>query len=160
MHGIAVETRRRTIVLRPLRNGDTETVAAVFSQLGPESQRLRFGMTGLPRDLASLARVDGRRHVVVAYAGRDPVAIGHLAVGADRHVGEIAVAVADDWQRAGIGSALVRELTDLAVAAGITHIRAVVKLENRASLSLVRRAFRVLTQRIEGGELHVLAPTT
>jgi ribosomal protein S18 acetylase RimI-like enzyme len=158
MHGTLVETRRGPIVIRPLRPGDTETVAAVLAQLGAESRRLRFG-TGLPA-LEPLARVDGRRHVLVACARNEPIAIAHLAVDADPSIAEIAVAVADDWQDAGVGSALLRELTDLAAAAGITHIRAIVRLENRASLSLLRRLTGVVTRRIEGPELHVLATTT
>ena len=73
---------------------------------------------------------------------------------------EIAVAVADDWQDAGVGSALLRELNDVAVAAGVTHIRAIVRLENRASISLLRRLRGVVTRRVEGPELHVLATTS
>jgi acetyltransferase len=145
------------ITIRPLRNGDTATVAAVLDRLGSESLRLRFGTTVRPASLGALARVDGRRHVIVAYHGREPVALGHLTREDDPALAEIAVAVADYWQHAGIGSAVVRELTAIAAAAGITHIRAVVKLENQPSLSLLRRAFRVMTRRIEGAELHVLA---
>lgn len=157
MYGTVVETQRGSIAIRPLRPGDTETVAAVLARLGTESLRLRFG-TGVPA-LEPLARVDGRRHVLVACARREPIAIAHLAVEADPAVGEIAVAVADDWQDAGVGSALLQELTDVARAAGITHIRAVVRLENRASLSLLRRLRGVVTRRVEGAELHVLATT-
>jgi N-acetylglutamate synthase-like GNAT family acetyltransferase len=147
------------ITVRALRNRDTNTVDAVLRRLGPESLRLRFGISIRPRELDALARVDGRQHVLVAYDGGRPIALAHLSRDDDPRVAEIAVAVADDWQQAGVGTALLRELTALAAAVGITHVRAVVKLENRPSLSLVRRALRVVTRRIEGGELHVLALT-
>ena len=48
MQGIAVSTRRGTVTIRPLRNGDVETVAAVLAALSDESRRLRFGTTTLP----------------------------------------------------------------------------------------------------------------
>jgi len=158
MHGTAVETRRGPIVIRRLHNGDTETVAAILARLGAESLRLRFGTAFPP--LEPLARVDGRRHVLVARARREPIAIAHLVCEDDLSVAEIAVAVADDWQDAGVGSALLQELNDVAVAAGITHIRAIVRLENRASISLLRRLRGVVTRRVEGPELHVLATTS
>ncbi len=61
------------ITIRPLRNGDTETVAALFGRLGPESRRARFGAAKprlSPAELAELARVDATHHVLVATVGR------------------------------------------------------------------------------------------
>ena len=69
----------RGITIRPLRNGDVETVAAVFSQLGSASRARRF-CGAKPRlsdaDLALLARVDATHHVLVAYVGDDPAPAG------------------------------------------------------------------------------------
>ncbi len=163
MHGIAVETRKGPVTVRPLRNGDAETVRAVFDQLGPDSRRLRFGTTAQPasHELGVLARVDGRRHVLVAHGAGRPIGVAHLARdAADRTVAEVAIAVADDWQSVGVGSELLRLLTMDAAAAGILHIRAVMKLENRRSLSLLRRTTRIVSRRIEAGELHLVAATS
>src|SRR5262249_42069362 len=49
------------ITIRPLRNGDTETVSCVFERLGEESRRRRFGGAKpalSESELAQLARVD------------------------------------------------------------------------------------------------------
>src|SRR3954451_17124143 len=67
------------VVIRPLRNGDAETVVAVFKRLGPESGRRRFGgaKTHLSRvQLELLACVDAGHHVLVAYAVGDPQPAG------------------------------------------------------------------------------------
>jgi L-amino acid N-acyltransferase YncA len=159
MQGIALETRRGIVTIRPLRNGDIETVGAVFAELSSESRRLRFGSTALPgRDgLELLARVDESRHVLVAYAEGRAIGIAHLALEGDRSIAEIAVAVADEWQRSGVGGELLRLMTSDAVVLGVRHIRAVMRLENRASLSLTRRVLRVVSRRVEGGELELVA---
>src|SRR5579872_4643328 len=63
------------VTIRPLRNGDTETVATVFGRLGDESRTRRFAGPK-PRlsgpELQQLARVDGTHHVLVAYVAGDP----------------------------------------------------------------------------------------
>jgi ribosomal protein S18 acetylase RimI-like enzyme len=158
MQAIAVDTRRGCVTIRSLRNGDVATVRSFFERLGPESRRLRFGSNA--DALATLARVDGRRHVLVAYRGGETVGIAHLALDDDRQGAEIAIAVADAWQRAGVGSELLRLLTADAAAAGIRHVRAVVRLENRGSLSLARKAARIVARRVEGGEVQLVAATT
>jgi L-amino acid N-acyltransferase YncA len=159
MQGIAVETRRGVVTIRPLRNGDVETVQAVLAALSSESRRLRFGSTSLPaRDgLEALAQVGTSRHVLVAYGDRRPIGIAHLALEKAGGVAEIAVAVVDEWQRAGIGSELLRLMTSDAALLGVRHIRAIVRLENRASISMVRRVLRIVSRRVEGGELELVA---
>src|SRR5512132_4014267 len=67
------------ITIRRLRDGDTETVAALFARLGSRSRERRF-CGAKPRllepELAALARVDGQHHVLVAYADGDPLPAG------------------------------------------------------------------------------------
>ncbi len=128
------------ITVRPLRPGDGETVQAVFDRLDPLSRRLRFGGAKnvlLPSDLELLARVDANHHVLVAYVGDEPVGIARLA--REGRVGEVAFAVADDWQHRGIGTVLIERLAEDARAAGIESFRADVAPGNAASLALLRR---------------------
>ena len=135
------------------------TVQAVFDGLGERSRRLRFGYsktTLTPADLERLARVDGRHHVLVAYAQGQPVGIARLARLQDPAAAEIAYAVVDGWQRLGIGTALTKLLAADASAIGITHLHATIQAENRASLTLMQRATTVVSRRIEAGELHVV----
>src|SRR5436305_11508672 len=70
MHSLYVDG----VSIRPLRNGDTETVATVFARLSDESRRRRFGgpkprLSGT--ELEALARVDAEHHVLVAYVDGD-----------------------------------------------------------------------------------------
>ncbi len=148
------------LVIRPLRNGDVETVTAVFERLGETSRRMRFNGPK-PRlsdlELEHLATVDETRHVLVGYlAGHArPIAIARLV--RDGSSAEIAFEVADEHQKRGIGSALTAELVADARAAGITEVTALVASENTAAVSLLRRVLGRLDVRFEGTELSVRA---
>src|SRR6476661_5148596 len=62
----------------------------------------------------------------------------------------IAFAVADEYQRRGIGSALTAELIADARASGVTEVTALVASDNAAALALLRRILTVLDVRFEG----------
>jgi ribosomal protein S18 acetylase RimI-like enzyme len=149
-----------TLLVRPLRRGDVDTVTAVFERLGEESRRRRFNgpkpCLG-EKELRWLAAVDSRHHALVAYVDGDPrpVALARL-VRAGRSA-EIAFEVADEHQRRGIGSALTAELIADARAAGITEVTALVASDNPAAMALLRRILRALDVRVEGPELRIRA---
>jgi hypothetical protein len=150
----------RVILVRPLANGDVESVLAVFEGLGERSRRMRFNGPKprlSPVELEQLAAVDATRHVLVAYLEGDerPVAIARLV--RDGVSAEIAFAVADEHHRLGIGSALTAELLADARAAGITEVTALVAAENEAAMSLLRCVVSRLEVRFEGPELSVRA---
>ena len=147
----------RGITVRPLRNGDTEVVQAVFDRLGPQSRRLRFGgaKNVLTRaDLDQLARVDGDHHVLVAWLDREPVGIARLV--RDGDVADVAFAVVDSLQGNGVGSVLSQRLAEDARAAGIKTLRATMSAENRASLALMRRMTDDLKLRYAAGQMEVV----
>jgi acetyltransferase len=129
------------VTIRPLRNGETGAVQAVFDRLGPRSRLLRFGgaKTALSvGDLEQLARVDGNHHVLVAVVGAEPVGIARLV--RDGASAEVAVEVADEWQGRRVGTILMARLAADARAAGIEHLHAYVQSHNVASRALLRRA--------------------
>lgn len=148
------------LVVRPLVDGDVETVRAVFERLGERSRRARFNGPKpqlSPAELEHLAAVDATRHVLVGYLEGDdrPVAIARLV--RDGSSAEVAFEVADEHQQRGIGSALTAELLADARAAGITEITALVSSDNSAAVSLLRRLLGRLEVRFEGPELSVRA---
>ena len=146
----------RGITIRPLRNGETRAVQAVFDRLGSRSRLLRFGgaKTVLTeRDLGQLALVDGDHHVLVALAEGEPIGIARLV--RDGNGADVAFAVADEWQNLGVGSILADRLACDARAAGIERLRATMQAENRASLALMKRMTRGLQTRIVSGQLEV-----
>jgi ribosomal protein S18 acetylase RimI-like enzyme len=149
-----------TLVVRPLRDGDVETVLAVFDRLSDDSRRARFHGPK-PRltvaDLDQLSRVDESHHALVAYVDGDPrpVAIARLVRAGSS--AEIAFAVADDYQQRGIGAALTAELVADARAAGAREITALVAHDNRAAVALLRRVLDVFEFRFDGPDLWVRA---
>jgi ribosomal protein S18 acetylase RimI-like enzyme len=149
-HDARVHTRYvNGLTIRPLRNGDTGTVGALFDRLGPRSREKRF-CAAKPRlsesELTALARVDDNHHVIVGYLAGDPRPAGIARLVRDGAVAEVAVEVADAWQGRGIGSVLARELAADARAAGIRELVATVCGDNPPVVSLLKRlakSFRV-----------------
>lgn len=144
------------VTIRPLRNGDTAEVAAVFERLGDESRRRRFGGAKprlSERELAELARVDGTHHVLVAWVAGDPRPAGLAQLVRDGAAGEVAFAVADEHQGRGIGRVLRDELCALARAAGIRELRAVVCGPNPPAVALMGEA----RAHWDGSELELVA---
>lgn len=143
------------IDIRPLRDGDAATVAAVFARLGGESRRRRFGGAKprlSERELGDLARVDATHHALVAHVPGDPEPAGLAQLVRDGAIAEVAFAVADAHQGRGVGRALCAELEALARAAGIRELRAVVCGANPPAVALMR-AGRVIW---DGGELELV----
>ena len=150
----------KVLTVRPLRNGDVETVLAVFDRLGEQSRRTRFNGPKprlSPAELEYLAAVDATRHALVGYLEGDdrPVAIARLV--RDGASAEIAFEVADEHQRLGIGSALTAELLADARAAGITEVTSLVSSDNPAAVKLLRRVVGRLEVTYEGPELSIRA---
>jgi ribosomal protein S18 acetylase RimI-like enzyme len=148
------------VTIRPLRDGETAPVEALFARLGPDSRARRFGGPK-PRlsahELELLARVDGDRHVLVAYVAGDPQPAGIARLAREGEAAEVAVAVADVHQGRGIGSVLARELAGDARAAGVTELRATVTGDNHAAVSLLRRLARSLRVSGEGPQRELVA---
>jgi ribosomal protein S18 acetylase RimI-like enzyme len=142
------------ITIRPLRNGDTATVSALFNRLSERSRARRF-CGAKPRlsdsELASLARVDEDHHVLVGFVDGDPEPVGIARIAREGQGAEIAFEVADAYQGRGIGSTLARELAADARAAGIRELVATVCSDNASAVSLVKRIAVSLHMRWAGG---------
>jgi GNAT superfamily N-acetyltransferase len=143
------------LTVRPLRNGDTATVEALFTRLGERSRTQRFCGAKprlTERDLNALARIDENRHALVGYVDGDdePAAIARLVRDGNR--AEIAFEVADGYQGRGFGSILARELAADARAAGITELVGTVCGDNPSMVSILRRIGRSLDLTWSGGE--------
>jgi RimJ/RimL family protein N-acetyltransferase len=120
-------------------------VEAIFAGLGDESRRRRFGVAIRRlrgRDLDRLSDV-GDDHValVAEHAGR-PVALARY-VREDDGGAELAFEVVDAWHGRGIGGAMLELIASRARQAGIRTLRASVRADNRAALTLLRRLGRI-----------------
>jgi ribosomal protein S18 acetylase RimI-like enzyme len=142
------------LTIRPLRNGDTRTVAALFERLGERSRERRF-CGAKPRlsdlELTTLARVDHEHHVLVGYLDGDPEPVGIARLVRTGASAEVAFAIADTHQSRGIGSILAAELAADARAAGITELVATVCGDNPRVIALLER-LGALSLTWRGGE--------
>jgi GNAT superfamily N-acetyltransferase len=147
------------VTIRPLRDGDSATVAALFARLGDESRRRRFGGVKprlCERELAELARVDASHHVLVAHLDGDPGPAGIARLVRRGERADVACAVADAHQGRGIGRVLLLELLGLARAAGISELHATICGDNPRAVSLASRLARVRRGGWDGGELELV----
>lgn len=115
-----------TVYVRHVRPTDERVLRAAFRELSPNSRYQRFlgPVTELSDSLwRYLCNVDGRDHLaLVAFAAGDSRAVGvarFFRQGTAPRVAELAVTIADTWQRRGLGALLVRLLVESARQAGI-----------------------------------------
>ena len=141
--GEAIELRDGSrIHIRPLRAGDREALAEGFERLGPQSRYRRFFAPVVrltDAQLEYLTDVDHHDHealVAVDEQTRDGVGVARFVRLAEG-VAEPAVAVADDWQRRGVGTHLLDALADRARQEGISVFLAPVLADNAAVLGLL-----------------------
>ena len=162
MHTRIVKPRHGPeLLIRPLRPGDTATVAALFARLGDASRLARFNghkhRLG-EQELRWLATVGPNHHVLVAYAYADPEPVAIARLVRSGATAEVAFEVADAYQDLGIGSALTQELVSDASAAGITEVAALVRSDNPRALAVLQRTLGQVEVRFEGAEMLVSAP--
>jgi ribosomal protein S18 acetylase RimI-like enzyme len=162
MHTRCVKPRHGPeLLVRPLRDGDTATVQALFERLGEGSRRARFNGSK-PRlgeqELRRLAAADATHHALVAYVEGDPRPVALARLVRSGASAEIAFEVADAYQRRGIGSALVQELVLDACVAGVVEVTALVRSDNRPAFAVLSRVLGQFELRLEGPETMVRAP--
>ena len=141
----------QAVTLRRLGWDDAPLVQRFVAALSPRSRHRRFfsavrelspgqlrAMTGSgdPRDLALGA--------FIVHDGASLVGLAQCAV-ADNAVAEVAFAVADAWQRRGLGERLMGAIVAHARSAGIRALHGTTLAENWAMLSLaVRHGFEIV----------------
>ena len=142
----------RSVTIRPVRPADAEAFGAAFARLSPEARYSR--MMGSVRELSHAAvqkavnPVRGREVALIAL-GTNPeqTIVGGARYIVDDHEScEFAVAIADDWQRVGLASYLLKALIAQARGHGLKHIHGYVLATNRGMLELATRlGFAVLS---------------
>jgi GNAT superfamily N-acetyltransferase len=131
--------------VRPLRATDRAIYERAVMDLSPRSRYLRF-FAPIPRLserlLDQMTQTD--RHYHVAYVAltldeSSAVGVVRYVLSADNPTeGEVAIAVADDWQRCGLGGQLLRQTVEHAHVAGLESLTATTLLENRGAAGLLQ----------------------
>jgi acetyltransferase len=159
----AIRTRDGScLFVRSMRRSDGQTLAAAVAALSPRSRYLRF-LTPKPgltrREVAALTDLD--HHAREALVAVDPrtgswVAVArYAAFRDDPGAADVAVTVADAWQRRCVGTALVALLLRRARQEGLTRLHATTLAENTGALRLLRRQGFVTAGR-DGGALELV----
>ncbi len=143
-----------SILIRPIRADDKRMLEDGLRQLSDESVHRRFltPKSSFSRtELRYLTEVDGRDHValVAEYPGhpvRRLIAVGRFVrLHEDPEAADVAIVVADEWQRRGVGSVISDQLAAKARGLGIRHFTATMAADNVAAHKLMNK----LTSQLE-----------
>ncbi len=148
--------------IRPLGPDDRAGLAAGFERLSELSRYRRFlsptdHLTA--RQLDYLTEIDHHDHealVAIETSSRHGVGVARFVRdGENPREAEFAVAVADDWQRRGLGTALLRLLAARAQEEGITRFTGLVLGENEPMRHLLDTLGDVQRGRVREGAVEV-----
>ena len=142
----------RRAILRPVLPQDAQAEQAFVTAMTPQTRHRRFHVPIRelgPRLLQALTQIDYRSHVaIVAHAAPHRGLFEEPAIVADAryalldgnpHEAEFAIAVADEWQGVGLGTAMMRFLLDHARSCGVRRLAGDVLHDNERMLATVRR---------------------
>lgn len=124
--------------IRPIRKDDRALERHFIEALSPSSRRFRFLDTmksPSPKLLTQLVEIDPSRDValiavILAEGGEQQIGVARLCGAPDSRRCEFAVTVGDAWQRKGLGTHLMRCLTNSAVSRGFQSMYSVDASDN------------------------------
>jgi RimJ/RimL family protein N-acetyltransferase len=127
------------VLIRPIRADDKRMLSEALLRLSDDSVQRRFlspKRSFSRTELRYLTEVDGRDHVaLVAEYPAEPVrrliAVARFVrLSDDPEAAEVAITVADNWQRRGLGSLLAARLAEEARRLGIRRFTATMAADN------------------------------
>jgi RimJ/RimL family protein N-acetyltransferase len=128
--------------LASLEPSDGELLGRLFCRLSPESVYRRF-FSPIPKSdhfIRSLLRVDRYdRDAIAAVEGDEIVGVAQYSRLPGASQADLAIVVADGWQRQGLGTRLITALADRAVSKGINAFAVAIQGDNVAAVRLLRR---------------------
>jgi RimJ/RimL family protein N-acetyltransferase len=162
------EVRRRLaggeeVLIRPIRAEDKDGLRQGIERLSPQSRYRRF-FTPVPRvtsaQMRYLTEVDHRTHealLAIDPDSRQGVGVARFVRSLqDPDTAEVAVAVSDEWQRRGVATRLLYELTARAREEGIRRFSASVLAGNQAAIEMMRKLGEARVLGTEGGVLELV----
>ena len=128
-----------------LEPSDGEPLRRFFYRLSPETVYRRF-MSPIARPEQArperLLDVDHRdREALLGVVQEEIVGVARYARWPGTDAAELAVVVADEWQRQGLATRMLAALADVAFGAGIRRFTLTMQADNGPVLGLVRRLY-------------------
>jgi len=145
-----------SLVVRPIQPSDSEALDAAFHKLSAESRYRRFlhPVNHLARrDLEYLTCVDHVAHeaLIALDPGGEIVAVARFIREDDRSErAEVAITVADSWQRRGVGTQILQRLATRAGESGVEVFTAICLEDNKEMFDLFRELGATTTHRSAG----------
>lgn len=158
----------QSLPVRFLTPKDGDLLVDLVQRLSRETRYQRFHVSAeqvpmeeIRRQLPGYLDVDGVNSVaLMALAAEDgqerAVAVARFRRRPGQKEAEAAVVVRDDWHRQGIGSALMRQLMDVARTAGIERFTAMIQTGNRAVHAMIRAVGVPYESHIDRGEDYIV----
>ena len=154
-----------TLRLRAPRADDADGIVGFFSRLSDRSRFQRFHGFADAGERFARTLVDpdwDERGALVGVAGEPGeetiIGVGNYVRLRNRRVAEAAFAVADDWQRRGVGTRLLEQLASRAGESGIDAFVAEVLADNASMLAVFENIGFKPTRTLEGGVVEVRFP--
>ncbi|MET7641480.1 GNAT family N-acetyltransferase [Streptomyces sp. NPDC005438] len=154
------DSRGRPLTLRRADLRDLAAVRALHQRCSPETLRLRYhgpmvDSQSADRLLTHLLSPRFGRTLAAETPEGQLVALGHLLW--DGTETEVALLVADHWQRRGVGGALLEQLVELATETGCETVYAVTQASNSGMIATMRGLGLALDYQVEEGTVVVTA---
>jgi putative acetyltransferase len=131
------------IEIRAAEMSDVEALTRLYTHRNAYSQTLQLPLQSTEVWRKRLTHNDDARHMLVALVSGEVVGnlgLTRLIRARRAHVGEIGMAVRDDWQGKGVGSALMRAALDLADNwLGLRRLELSVHADNARAIALYRK---------------------
>lgn len=135
--------RRIAIEVRAAEAADVDTLTRLYSHRNAYAQTLQLPLQSTEVWRKRLATSDEAQHTLIATVGGELVGnLGLTRFTRPRraHVGELGMAVRDDWQGKGVGTALMQAALDLADNwLGLRRIELHVHADNERAIALYRK---------------------
>jgi acetate---CoA ligase (ADP-forming) len=145
--------------VRPVRSDDRLAMLELIQSLSSESFYLRF-LHGMTPEVAVRHLMPGSGQFALL-ASREGKVVGHAIYAVTlRGKAEVAVLVADEYQGRGLGTILLGQLTEAAVAAGVSVLEAQVAPENAPMIRLLRELGFPAVLKSEPGFIRVTFPAS
>jgi RimJ/RimL family protein N-acetyltransferase len=137
-----------------LEASDAEPVMRMFGRLSAESiYRRFFSPISRPEQFAAaVLRLDHQDRVALAAVEEgEIVGVAQFSRYRGKGVADLAIVIADAWQKQGLGTRLVAALADRALRQGITAFAVDVQGDNYGSIKLLRRVAPGIRLAFSGG---------
>lgn len=153
-----------TLLVRPVRLSDEESLQDLFYRLSKESTYRRFmafKKSHPHAEMQALVDLDYELSVgLVACVGEDHediIGMARYDVDPSEGLADIAFVVRDAWQRKGVGTLLMQRMAKIAAARGLSGFTADVLVDNKSMMGVFENSGLKLEIDLRGGVYHLIA---